>query len=178
MMQAARAFLDGGFYQPLQQQVASGGIFWRWRPMQRVIGYRLWGRVLHRRRGRTAGAAAQYGGYGLDVAKVAIRYAISVIRGLVLRSSSHRLPFADGALDAVLRIYAPCKAAELARAVKPGRRGGDGFLPGPRHLYQLKEQVPAGAAACRTGDEQFDGFECERKEALALYDGPAGRTGC
>ena len=39
--------------------------------------------------------------------------------------------------------------------------------PGPRHLYQLKEQVYQQVQLHAEQDEQFDGFECERKEALA-----------
>ncbi|MGV8301848.1 methyltransferase domain-containing protein, partial [Pseudomonas aeruginosa] len=105
--------------------------------------------------------------YGLDVAKVAIRYAAKRYPAVSFCvASSHRLPFADAALDAVLRIYAPCKAEELARVVKPG-----GVVvtvsPGPRHLYQLKEQVYQQVQLHAEQDEQFDGFECERKEALA-----------
>ena len=47
------------------------------------------------------------------------------------------LPFSDASFDAVVRIYAPCNAEELARVVRPG-----GWVitatPGPRHLLELK----------------------------------------
>ncbi|EOG2477402.1 23S rRNA (guanine(745)-N(1))-methyltransferase, partial [Serratia marcescens] len=167
MMQARRAFLDGGFYQPLQQQVAE------WLDLALAADA---GALLDIGCGEgyyTAAVAARLAQqrnmavYGLDVAKVAIRYAAKRYPAVSFCvASSHRLPFADGALDAVLRIYAPCKAAELARVVKPG-----GVVvtvsPGPRHLYQLKEQVYQQAQLHAEQDEQFDGFECERKEALA-----------
>ncbi len=52
-------------------------------------------------------------------------------------ASSQRLPFSDASFDAVVRIYAPCNAEELARVVRPG-----GWVitatPGPRHLLELK----------------------------------------
>ena len=167
MMQARRAFLDGGYYQPLQQQVAE------WLDLALAADA---GALLDIGCGEgyyTATVAARLAQkrnmavYGLDVAKVAIRYAAKRYPAVSFCvASSHRLPFADGALDAVLRIYAPCKAEELARVVKPG-----GVVvtvsPGPRHLYQLKEQVYQQVQLHAEQDEQFDGFECERKEALA-----------
>ena len=76
--------------------------------------------------------------FGLDVSKVAIRAAAKRYAGVTYCvASSHRLPFEDASKDAIIRIYAPCKAQELARVVKPG-----GWVitvtPGPRHLMELK----------------------------------------
>lgn len=167
MMQARRAFLDGGYYQPLQAQVAE------WLDVALVAdagalldigcgeGYYTAAVASRLAQGRNMAV------YGLDVAKVAIRYAAKRYPAVSFCvASSHRLPFADGELDAVLRIYAPCKAQELARVVKPG-----GVVvtvsPGPRHLYQLKERVYQQVQLHAEQDEQFDGFDCERKEALA-----------
>ncbi|MBD4207788.1 methyltransferase domain-containing protein, partial [Xanthomonas citri pv. citri] len=75
---------------------------------------------------------------GLDVSKVAIKAAAKRYPQVTLCvASSHRLPFSDTSMDAIIRIYAPCKAEELARVVKPG-----GWVitatPGPRHLMELK----------------------------------------
>ncbi len=49
-------------------------------------------------------------------------------------ASSHRLPFADASMDAVIRIYAP-KAQELARGET---RGWVVTTPWPHHLMELK----------------------------------------
>lgn len=135
MMQARRAFLDAGHYQPLRDAVIN---------------------LLRERLDQSATAILDIGcgeGYythafaealpgvttfGLDVAKTAIKAAAkrySQVKFCV--ASSHRLPFADASMDAVIRIYAPCKAQELARVVKPG-----GWVvtatPGPHHLMELK----------------------------------------
>jgi 23S rRNA (guanine745-N1)-methyltransferase len=166
MMQARRAFLDAGFYRPLQQRVAElleqalGGEAQALLDIGCGEGY------------YTAEVAARLAPrditvYGLDVAKVAIRYAAKRYPAVSFCvASSHRLPFADRSLDAILRIYAPCKAEELARVVKPG-----GVVvtvsPGPRHLYQLKEQVYQQVQLHAESDEQLTGFDCERLEALA-----------
>jgi len=66
----------------------------------------------------------------------------------------------------VLRIYAPCKAEELYRAVKPG-----GLVmtvaPGPRHLYQLKGLIYSQVQLHAELDEQLEGFERVSQETLA-----------
>jgi 23S rRNA (guanine745-N1)-methyltransferase len=167
MMQARRAFLDAGYYQPLQQRVTA--LLHETLPegSQALLdigcgeGY------------YTAEVAAQLAQgrqitvYGLDVAKVAIRYAAKCYPEVSFCvASSHRLPFADASLDAVLRIYAPCKAEELVRVVKAG-----GVVvtvsPGPRHLYQLKEQVYQQVQLHDDGEEHLAGFDCELVEQLA-----------
>lgn len=76
--------------------------------------------------------------FGLDVSKVAIKAAAKRYQQVTFCvASSHRLPFADASMDAIIRIYAPCKAEELARVVKPC-----GWVitvtPWPRHLMELK----------------------------------------
>lgn len=167
MMQARRAFLNGDYYLPLQQRV--GELLLNALPAgtQALLdigcgeGY------------YTAAVAARLAQrpdvtvYGLDVAKVAIRSAAKRYPTVSFCvASSHRLPFADASLDAVLRIYAPCKAEELARVVKLA-----GVVvtvsPGPRHLYQLKQQVYQHVQLHTETDEQLAGFICERVEQLA-----------
>ncbi|NIY46850.1 23S rRNA (guanine(745)-N(1))-methyltransferase [Cedecea colo] len=134
MMQARRAFLDAGHYQPLRDAICQ--ILTRFAPEKLLdIGC---GEGYY-----TAGFAGALTGlteniWGLDVSKVAIRYAAKRYPQVhFCVASSHRLPFDDGSLDAVVRIFAPCKAEELARVVKPGGVVITG-TPGPRHLMQLK----------------------------------------
>lgn len=140
MMQARRAFLDAGFYQPLREQIT-----------------RLLDKYLHRHTGKILDIGCGEGYYtsvwqnlphheslqiyGLDIAKVAIRYAAKRYPHVAFCvSSSQRLPYQDASMDAVIRIYAPCNAQELARVV-----AGKGLLvtvsPAARHLYQLKALV-------------------------------------
>ncbi len=167
MMQARRAFLDAGFYRPLQQRVAellddalssSASVLLDIGCGEGYYTAEVAARLAQRRAFST---------YGLDVAKVAIRYAAKRYPAVAFCvASSHRLPFAQASLDAVLRIYAPCKAEELARVVKPG-----GVVvtvsPGPRHLYQLKEQVYQQTQLHAEVDEQLPGFTCESSETLS-----------
>ena len=167
MMQARRAFLDAGYYQPLQQRV--GDILDKALPLDAAMlldigcgeGY------------YTAAVADQLNRqrqmaiFGLDVAKVAVRYGAKRYPQVSFCvASSHRLPFSNQSLDAVLRIYAPCKATELARTVKPG-----GIVvtvaPGPRHLYQLKALIYAQVQLHDDTPEHLDGFDLVSSEKLA-----------
>lgn len=104
--------------------------------------------------------------YGLDVAKVAIRHAAKRYHNVEFCvASSHRLPFADQSLDAIVRIYAPCKAPELHRVVKSA-----GLVltvaPGPRHLYQLKGLIYSEVQLHSDAEESLEGFERVSTESL------------
>ena len=79
--------------------------------------------------------------YGLDISKVAVRYAAkrySHIHFCV--ASAYQVPLTNDSLDLMIRIYAPSKAQELTRLIKE-----NGYLitvtPAPRHLYQLREAI-------------------------------------
>ncbi|MBD4054306.1 23S rRNA (guanine(745)-N(1))-methyltransferase, partial [Xanthomonas citri pv. citri] len=80
-------------------------------------------------------------------------------------ASSHRLPFSDTSMDAIIRIYAPCKAEELARVVKPG-----GWVitatPGPRHLMELKGLIYNEVHLHAPHAEQLEGFTLQQSAEL------------
>lgn len=69
-------------------------------------------------------------------------------------------------MDAVIRIYAPCKAEELARVVKPG-----GWVvtvtPGPRHLMELKGLIYDEVRLHAPHSEQLAGFTLKQAESVA-----------
>ncbi|WP_188472109.1 23S rRNA (guanine(745)-N(1))-methyltransferase [Hafnia psychrotolerans] len=167
MMVSRRNFLDGGHYQPLRDRIAE--------LLDDVLsvkadalldigcgeGYYTTAVATRLMQNRAMTV------FGLDVAKVAIRNAAKRYHNAKFCvASSHRLPFAAQSLDAVLRIYAPCKAEELFRALKPG-----GLVltvaPGPRHLYQLKARIYSDVQLHEELDEQLEGFERIRSENLA-----------
>ncbi|WP_159738984.1 23S rRNA (guanine(745)-N(1))-methyltransferase [Vibrio atypicus] len=105
--------------------------------------------------------------YGLDISKVAIRYAAKRYPNCTFSvASSHRLPFEERSLDAVLRIYAPCKAEELARVVTD-----NGVVitvsPAGRHLYQLREAIYTDVRLHSEEIETIEGFELEHEEKLS-----------
>jgi len=169
MMLSRRAFLDAGHYQPLRDRLADLLDDTLPDTTETLLdigcgeGYyttALAERLSQRRKMNV---------FGLDVAKVAVRYAAKRYHNASFCvASSHRLPFADNSLDAVVRIYAPCKAQELYRAIHPG-----GVVltvaPGPRHLYQLKGLIYQDVQLHVELDEQLEGFECVSTETLA-YD--------
>ncbi|HEY1844391.1 MAG TPA: 23S rRNA (guanine(745)-N(1))-methyltransferase [Buttiauxella sp.] len=154
MMQARRAFLDAGHYQPLREKICQ--ILKQSTPTSLLdIGC---GEGYY-----TAGFAEVLGDrvegiWGLDVSKVAIRYAAKRYGGVQFCvASSHRLPFDDGSLDSAVRIFAPCKAEELSRVLKPG-----GVVitatPGPRHLMQLKGLIYQDVMLHSEEAESLPGF--------------------
>lgn len=167
MMQARRNFLDAGRYQPLQERVCD------------MLAAELSGEgitVLDIGCGEgyyTQAVASRFQQrgpakvYGLDVAKVAVRYAAKRYHNVSFCvASSHRLPFSDSLFDAVLRIYAPCNADELARVVKP-----QGFVltvtPGPRHLMQFKALIYQHVKLHDNRAEEMPGFSLIEQQSLS-----------
>ncbi|VDY64331.1 Ribosomal RNA large subunit methyltransferase A [Shimwellia blattae] len=166
MMQARRAFLDAGYYQALRDRVVetlSGALAAHPGDVLDIgcgEGY-----YTH----SFAPVAARHGGecYGLDVSKTAVRYGAKRYREChFCVASSHRLPFATGAFAAVVRIYAPCKAQELARVLAPG-----GVVitvtPGPRHLVQFKGLIYPQVKLHDTRPEALEGFSLVAESALS-----------
>ena len=76
---------------------------------------------------------------GTDISKFALRTAARRERGAEFAvASSYRLPLADGCADALLNCFSPLALEEFRRVLKPG----GAFLyvvPGPRHLWEMKE---------------------------------------
>ncbi len=104
--------------------------------------------------------------FGLDISKVAVRYAAKRYPACSFSvASSHRLPFADHTLDAIIKIYAPCKSTELLRTLKQ-----DGLLvtvtPAARHLYQLKALIYDDVLLHDPEVEQLPGFELIDREDI------------
>lgn len=104
--------------------------------------------------------------FGLDVSKVAIKAAAKRYPQVTFCvASSHRLPFSDTSMDAIIRIYAPCKAEELVRVVKPG-----GWVitatPGPRHLMELKGLIYNEVHLHAPHAEQLKGFTLQQSDEL------------
>ncbi|MGG5837643.1 23S rRNA (guanine(745)-N(1))-methyltransferase [Huaxiibacter chinensis] len=165
MMQARRAFLDAGHYQPLRDAVAQRLNTLLDEHAQAILdigcgeGYYT---------AAFAEIAASKGAetFGLDVSKSAIRAAAKRYPQVTFCvASSHRLPFADASQDAIIRIYAPCKGEELARVVKPG-----GWVitvtPGPRHLMELKGLIYEEVHHHAPHSEQLDGFSLKHEQSL------------
>ncbi len=76
---------------------------------------------------------------GTDISKFALRTAARRERGVEFAvASSYRLPLEDGVADILLNCFSPLALEEFRRVLRPG----GAFLyvvPGPRHLWELKE---------------------------------------
>ncbi|CED71983.1 ribosomal RNA large subunit methyltransferase A [Aliivibrio wodanis] len=168
MMQARRAFLEAGHYQPMQQQVANLCQQYITDDSASLLdigcgeGY------------YTSKIAEQLDGentnvFGLDISKVAIKYAAKRYLNCQFSvASSHRLPFSDLSLDGIVRIYAPCKAEELHRTIKD-----NGYLitvtPASHHLYELREGVYGDVRLHDEEAEEIAGFDLIEEKKLT-YD--------
>lgn len=159
MMQARRAFLDAGHYQPLRDAVSEK--LRAINPQQLLdIGCGE-GYYTH------AFAALAQETWGLDVSKTAVRFGAKRYPQVnFCVASSQRLPFADSSMDVVIRIYAPCNPSELKRVVKPG-----GWVitvtPGPRHLVELKGLIYNEVQLHAPHSEVIEGFTLGSHDALA-----------
>ena len=84
------------------------------------------------RQGRTA---------GIDLSKPAVKKAARRCPiGEFAVGTLYHLPVADRSIDVLVDCFSPLAAAEFVRVLRPGGK----FLyvvPGPRHLWELKETV-------------------------------------
>lgn len=166
MMQARRAFLDAGHYQPLRDKICS--LFEETLPVDATalldIGC---GEGYYTQAFAGVGRARGAQTVGLDVSKAAIRAAAKRYPQVMFCvASSHRLPFDDNSIDGLVRIYAPCKAQELARVMKP-----QGVVitaaPGPRHLMELKGLIYDEVQLHAPNSGEIEGFTLISEQSLA-----------
>ncbi|MDW8846378.1 23S rRNA (guanine(745)-N(1))-methyltransferase [Erwinia sp. MMLR14_017] len=166
MMLARREFLDAGHYLPLQQKVCE--ILQRVLPTTATAVLDIGcgeGYYTHAV-AETLQSRGETEVHGLDVSKVAVRFGAKRYHNVhFCVASSHRLPFAEGQFDAVLRIYAPCKAQELQRVVKE-----QGYVltvtPGPRHLIQFKALIYQEVKLHDETPEVMPGFALVEQHSL------------
>ncbi|CAH0526550.1 23S rRNA (guanine(745)-N(1))-methyltransferase [Vibrio hippocampi] len=160
MMQARRTFLAHGFYAPMRDKVAQTLTHYL-TPKQHTVldigcgeGYYT---SYFQQHAEQQGHQSDY--YGLDISKVAIRYAAKRYPNIEFSvASSHRLPFADNSLDAIIRIYAPCKHEELQRCLN-AQSIMITVTPASHHLYELRELIYQDVRLHSEEAEQIDGFE-------------------
>ncbi len=135
MVNARRAFLEQGYYQPLIKQLVE---------MYQTYGNTC-GRVLdagcgegyYTHQHQTANNQV----YGIDIAKEAIKKAAKKYRQCHFSVGTlSQLPFSDQHFDWLFSIYAPILEREFTRVLKP-----KGYLltvtPAQRHLFELKEKI-------------------------------------
>ena len=78
--------------------------------------------------------------YGFDISKEMVRLASKRGRGTYFVANMAEIPVPDGCFDYAVHLFAPFKASEFSRILKP-----DGELytviPGERHLFGLKSAL-------------------------------------
>jgi 23S rRNA (guanine745-N1)-methyltransferase len=173
MIQARRAFLDAGHYQFLSEAINQqlAGI------MQSTDTLLDLGCGEGYYSAKAAAALTGVQVYGVDISKTAVRYASKRYQHLhCCVASSYALPFNDGAFAAILRIYAPSDAGEMARVLRPG-----GYLltvsPAPEHLLQFKQQAYAEVRLHPDTVKNEAGFRhLQRQRLQALWQAPDAAT--
>ena len=99
---------------------------------------------------------------GVDLSKPAVKRAARrcPAAGIAV-ASVYRLPLADASVDVLVDCFSPLAAAEFARTLRPGGV----FLyvvPGPRHLWELKELLYEKPYENEEKEETYPGFSLER----------------
>lgn len=165
MMQARRAFLDAGYYQPLSDQI------------NQLLSQHLTesanlldigcGEGYYTARLAEALADKSTQLWGLDISKTAIRYAAKRYPAINFSvASAYDLPFADQSFDAVMRIYAPSLAAEVGRILKH-----QAWLltvqPAAHHLYELKQAIYQTPRLHEDTAEELPGLVLHHQQSLS-----------
>jgi len=156
MMAARRAFLDSDGYRPLADKVAQLAAHYLQETTTAHVLDLGCGEGYYTN--RVQQALPQHYIQGLDIAKVAIRYAAKRYTNIdFCVASAYQIPLADSSMDLLLRIYAPSKEEELYRVIKE-----NGYLitvtPAPRHLYQLREVIYDQVEAHPQENDAIKGF--------------------
>lgn len=155
MMEARRAFLESGHYQPLAEKLVE---------IIDKIATNETKTILDLGCGE-----GYYPGYiqkelqslnllGLDISKIAVRNASKKYKDISFCvASAFEIPVEDNFLDIILRIYAPSLESELYRTIKSG-----GFLitvtPGERHLHQMREIIYTEVNVHKEDHAEVKGF--------------------
>lgn len=145
MIDARRAFLNAGHFQPLVEQLVS--VLNENSDINNQVslldlgcgeGYYL---------NAVSSGLSHYinhpvSAYGIDISKIANRRAAAYYKQAeFVVASSFNVPVLDNLVDIALCVFAPLSISELKRILKKP----SGLLlrvsPGPRHLYQLKQAI-------------------------------------
>ncbi len=105
---------------------------------------------------------------GTDISKSILRYAARREKAAEFAvASSYHLPLADGCLDLLLDCFSPLALEEFRRVLRPGGH----FLyvvPGPEHLWQLKEVLYDHPYPNEEQETPYEGFAY--REIAAVED--------
>lgn len=148
MAESRRAFLDGGFYDGLAEEIGrvlvefveDGGGGGRMNLLDVGCGVGFYsGRIGETLENNGLGGKVRF--WGIDISKAAVQKAAKRYSGVQFTiGSSFHLPFLDESVEMILSVFAPFDAQEIFRVLKPG-----GVIvlvrPGPNHLKELAELI-------------------------------------
>lgn len=158
---ARKAFLDGGFYQPIADMVCRLLV-----PLQpKAVLDAGCGEGYYLTRLQSAWPQAAYA--GIDISKDAVRFAaVRNKQALWLTGTAAALPFPEDSFDAVLSMFALTVEREFARVLRPKGRFLQ-VLAGPDHLLGLKSIIyPEILHKEKTLHPDLCGFRLEHTETL------------
>lgn len=100
---------------------------------------------------------------GFDISKFAVKAAAGRYKGIEFAVASvFSIPVASEAVDCVINVFAPLAPEEFLRVLKPG-----GILiltvPGPRHLYGMKELLYENPYENEHRETEYQGFCFEER---------------
>ncbi|MBO7373451.1 MAG: methyltransferase domain-containing protein [Oscillospiraceae bacterium] len=156
MVNARTAFLNGGWYAPLKDRLCETVAAWNAEEpvlLDAGCGEGYYTEAL-------CGAVAEKGGRvcGVDLSKAAARRAAKRCpQAEIAVASVYRLPLADRSADILFNCFSPLADGEFRRVLKPGGL----FLyvvPGPRHLWELKEILYENPYENELREESYFGF--------------------
>ena len=104
---------------------------------------------------------------GVDMSRQAL--ALGHVRNPALClavASVYHMPIADASADLVLSVFAPYAGDEFLRIVRPGGKLCM-VVPGPRHLFGLKELLYQDPYENRVADTALPGFRLLHREEIS-----------
>ena len=157
MVNARALFLNGGWYAPLRDRLSKAVSAW---PAEKPVlldagcGEGYYTAALcdtaATKNGRTG---------GVDLSKAAARRAAKRCpQAEIAVASVYHLPVADRSVDILVNCFSPLAEREFSRVMKPGGL----FLyvvPGPGHLWEMKEVLYKNPYENLLREEQYAGFE-------------------
>lgn len=164
MAQARTRFLDGGWYSPLRDRLTA--LVRDLAPQGAALldagcGEGYYTAALAQAIGEKGGQTA-----GVDLSKPAVKKAARRCPAAEISVASvYHLPLPATSVDVLVNCFSPLAAGEFRRVVKPG----GWFLyvvPGPQHLWELKEVLYDNPYENEEKAEEYPGFVLKSVEPV------------
>ena len=160
MVASRTRFLDGGYYEPLRNKIASV-----------IDGIKAENKTVLDAGCGEGYYTSLYADYaeviaGIDISKAAIRHAAKRCKKASFAVASvYHLPVGDETCDVIVNCFSPNAPDEFSRVLKKG-----GYLlyvvPGASHLWELKSILYDNPYENEEKTEEYDGFVLERVEEV------------